>query len=122
MNTLHPRLISEAVLRCRRASSPAWRTSVGPALEIIGTVRGRCDAAASRNLRRVFCEDADADIVGDNTDSEDGGIGALLTAEHPFHVEPILSSLDVIFGVFAPLTVPDQHVGGIAPAVAGITR
>ena len=66
---------------------------------------------------RVFEEHEQ--IVGDDPDSEEGRISALLAARHPFHAEADFEFLDAILGMFTPLAVPDQHIGGTARAVAG---
>ncbi|MHB1779611.1 hypothetical protein [Acidithiobacillus sp.] len=60
-------------------------------------------------------------MMGDDTDPEEGGIGALLTARHPFHAKADFEFLDAVFGVFAPLAVPDQYVGCTAGRLLALT-
>ncbi len=60
--------------------------------------------------------------MGDGPDPEEGVIGAFLTTRYPFHVEADFELLDAIFGVFVPLAVPDQHIGGTAGTIQDCMR
>ena len=52
------------------------------------------------------------EIVGDDSDPEECGVSALLTARHTLHAKADFEFLDAILGMFPALAVPDQHIGG----------
>ena len=66
---------------------------------------------------RVFEEYEE--VMGNDTDPEEGGIGTLLTARHALHAKADFELLDAVLGILAPLAVPDQHVGGTSGLIAG---
>lgn len=59
------------------------------------------------------------EVMGHDADPEESRIGTFLTAGHPLHTKSDFEFLDAILGMFTPLAVPDQHIGGTARAVAG---
>ncbi len=59
------------------------------------------------------------EVMGDDADPEESGIGAFLATGHAFHAKADFEFLDAIFGMLSPLAVPDQHIRRTAAAVAG---
>ena len=61
----------------------------------------------------------DEQIVSDDADTKESGIGGKLPAGHAFHAKADLQFLDAVFGDLAPLALPGQGVYGRFDAVAG---
>lgn len=61
----------------------------------------------------------DKQVMGDNPDPEERGIGTFLTTRHSLHAKADFEFFDAIFGMLTPLAIPDQHVGSTTAAVAG---
>lgn len=59
------------------------------------------------------------EVVCNDPNPEEGGIGALLTARYALHAKADFQLLDAVLGIFAPLAVPDQHIRRTPRAVAG---
>lgn len=70
---------------------------------------------------RIECGlfEQDEQVVRDDADAEEGGIGGKLPAGHALHAEADLQFLDPVLGDFAALAIPDQSVGRRFDAIAG---
>ncbi|HOG03969.1 MAG TPA: hypothetical protein PLL14_08300 [Accumulibacter sp.] len=60
----------------------------------------------------------DEQVVGDDADAEEGGIGGELSAGDTFHAEADLQFLDAILGSFPALAIPNQGRFGRFDTVA----
>ena len=61
----------------------------------------------------------DKQVMGDNPDPEERGIGTFLTTRHSLHAKADFEFFDAIFGMLTPLAIPDQHVSGTVATIAG---
>ncbi|MDA8113698.1 MAG: hypothetical protein M0Z43_03085 [Acidithiobacillus sp.] len=69
---------------------------------------------------RVFEEHEE--VMGNDTDPEEGSMGAFLAEGHALYAKADLELLDAVFGILAPLAVTDQHVGGTSGLMVGRIR
>lgn len=91
----------------------------GPVSGTAASAPWRRDAMPLPAIPQSGVLEEDEEIVGDDADSEESGIGAFLTTGHPFHAKADLEFLDAILGMLTPLAIPDQHIGGTAATIAG---
>ena len=68
---------------------------------------------------RVFEEYEE--VMGNDTDPKEGGIGTLLTARHALHAKADFELLDAVLGILAPLAGAHHKRSSIRGAVCGVT-
>ena len=79
----------------------------------------RGDAMPLPTLSQSRMFEEHEEVMGDDADPEERGIGTLLTTGHPLHTKADFELLDAVLGMLTPLAIPDQHIGSAAAAVAG---
>jgi len=77
------------------------------------------DLMALPTLAESGMLEKDEEIVRDDANAEEGGIGGKLPAGHARHAKANLQFLDAVLGYLAALPIPDQGVGSRFDPVAG---